>query len=294
MNYHKLIKTKQLRRSHLHIIRGALFEDIGKQDITTELIIPKDKNIKAVLLAKEECIICGLEIAGHVFRVIDKDIKFSPLVKEGQKIKRGAVVAKLKGKAGSILSAERVCLNLLGLLSGVATKTRSYVDKIKPYKVKIIDTRKTLPGLRELQKYAVRVGGGFNHRMALDEMILVKDNHLKVMGEEFWNIGFRQIKKTSHFEIEIEVKTLKEFKRALKLKPDIIMLDNMSLKDMKKATQLRNNLSANNKDPIPKLEASGGITLKNVRQIAKTGVDMISIGALTHSVKSPDLSLEVF
>jgi nicotinate-nucleotide pyrophosphorylase (carboxylating) len=270
------------------IVRHALLEDIGKGDITTQLTIPKNKNIEAVLIAKEECVVCGLEVAEKVFKTVDKDIKFIPLVREGRKIKKGKVIAKVEGKAHSILSAERVALNLFSLLLGVATKTREYVEKIKPYKAKITDTRKTMPGLRELQKYAVRTGGGFNHRMALDEMILIKDNHLQVTE------GYTQLPKVPKgYKIEIEVQNLEEFRHALRFKPDVIMLDNMGLADIKKAVEIVNNTVFTSHHPRTKLEASGGVEIEEVRQIAACGVDIISIGDLTHSVKSIDISLEV-
>ena len=184
-------------------------------------------------------------------------------------------------------------MNFLSLLCGVATKTRAYADKVKPYKARILDTRKTIPALRELQKYAVRIGGGYNHRMRLDEMVLVKDNHLKIIGDRLWVIGFKEIKNkiSSRIQTEVEVKTLKEFRKALKIKPDIIMLDNMNIKDIKKAVRIKNNLPPATCHLPPKLEVSGGITLNNVRGIAKTGVDMISVGALTHSVQAIDISL---
>jgi len=270
------------------IVRHALFEDIGRGDITTQLTIPKNKDIKAVLLVKEDCVVCGLEVAEHVFRVVDKDIEFSPQVKEGQKVNKGKVIAKIGGKAHNILSAERVCLNLLSMLSGVATKTRDYVEKVKPYKVKITDTRKTMPGLRELQKYAVRIGGGFNHRMALDEMILIKDNHLQVME------SLKQLPRVPKgYKIEIEVQDLKEFKHALSFKPDVIMLDNMSPEDIKEAVKIRNNTAFTSHHLPTKLETSGSVDIDSVKNIAATGVDIISIGDLTHSVKSVDISLEV-
>jgi nicotinate-nucleotide pyrophosphorylase (carboxylating) len=270
------------------IVRNALFEDIGKGDITTELTIPKNKKIKASLLAKEDCVVCGLEVIEHAFKVLDKKTKFLPLVKEGQKIKKGKTIARIEGKAHSILSAERVGLNLLSMLSGVATKTREYVEKVKPYKVKITDTRKTIPGLRELQKYAVRIGGGFNHRMALDEMILIKDNHLQVME------GFSQLPKVPKgYRIEIEAQNPDEFKHALKFKPDVIMLDNMSLDDIKEAVKIRNNTPFTSHHPQTKLETSGGVDIESVKKIAACGVDIISIGELTHSVNSVDISLEV-
>lgn len=266
-----------------HLIREALKEDIGKKDITTQFIIPKNKYIKAILLAKEDCVVCGLKVARLVFKIKDKNIKFKPLISEGQKIKKGRIIARLQGQARPILTAERVALNFLGHLCGIATKTRKYAQAVKPYKIKIMDTRKTTPGLRNLEKYAVRVGGGYNHRFRLDEMLLVKDNHLKVMQ------GYKKLPKIAgDYKFEAEVKNLKEFRQALKLKPDIIMLDNMSIKDMSRAVQIKDSLSK-----APKLEASGGIMLKNIRRIASTGIDMISLGALTHSVNSIDISLEV-
>lgn len=270
------------------IIRQALFEDIGKGDITTQLTIPKNKIIKADILTKDNCVVCGLEVIERVFKTVDKDTEFIPQAKEGQKIKKGKVIAKVEGKAQTILSAERVALNLLSMLCGVATKTREYVEEIKPYKVKITDTRKTMPGLRELQKYAVRIGGGFNHRMALDEMILIKDNHLQITG------GYNQLPKVPKgYKIEIEVQNLDEFKHALKFKPDVIMLDNMELEDIKKAVEIRNKTPFTSHHPPTKLETSGGIDLDNIKELAATGVEIISIGDLTHSIESIDISLEV-
>jgi len=267
------------------IIKIALREDIGKRDITTTAIIPKDKYAQAILLVKENCVICGLDIAAGVFKIQDKNIKFKPRVSDGRKMKRGEIIAYISGKAQSILTAERVALNFLSLLSGVATKTRVYVDKIKPYKVKILDTRKTIPGLRELEKYAVRIGGGYNHRMRLDEIVLVKDNHLKIETSKF---KIKDLIQRIHkkIKIEIEVKNLREFKETLEARPDIIMLDNMKVEDIRRAVILR-------KTAMPKIEASGNVNLNNVREIAKTGVDMISVGALTHSVKATDISLEI-
>jgi len=270
------------------IVRKALIEDIGKGDITTRLTIPEDKDIQAVILVKEDCLVCGLEAAETVFRTVDKNVSFSPLGKDGKPAQKGKVIARLAGKARSILTAERVALNLLSMMSGVATKTREYVKHIEPYKTKITDTRKTMPGLRELQKYAVRVGGGYNHRMGLDEMILIKDNHLKVTA------GYDKLPSVPKgFKIEIEAQNLEEFKHALRFKPDVIMLDNMSLGDIKKAVKIINNTSFNSHHPRTKLETSGGVDFKSVRKIAATGVDIISIGALTHSVESVDISLEV-
>jgi nicotinate-nucleotide pyrophosphorylase (carboxylating) len=270
------------------VIRHALVEDIGRGDITTQLTIPEDKEIKAQIIAKQDCLICGIGVAECVFQTVDKAAKFQPLVKEGRRIKKGKVVAKLEGKARGILAGERVALNLLTMLSGVATKTRRFVQAIEPFKTKITDTRKTMPGLRELQKYAVRVGGGFNHRISLDEMILIKDNHLKVTD------GFDRLPSVPKgFKIEIEVGNLDEFRHALRFKPDVIMLDNMSIADIREAVKIRNNTEFKSHHPPTKLEASGGVSLENVREVASTGVEIISVGELTDSLEAVDMSLEV-
>ena len=281
-------------REVTNIILEALKEDLGRGDITTQSFIPAEKSVKAVILAKEACVVCGLSLSGRVFKILDINVKFKALVKDGTAVKKGAVIAKLQGKARSILSAERVALNFLSHLCGVATKTRSFVKEVKPYKAKIIDTRKTLPGLRLLQKYAVRTGGGFNHRFSLDEMVMIKDNHRKVLGKKLWGIGLKKIKtRSGGLQMEIEVNNISEFKKALQIKPDIIMLDNMSVEDLRKAVNIRNLLAPGTHHPKPKLEASGGINLRNAKRTASTGVDTISIGELTHSVKSPDISLEI-
>lgn len=272
---------------YIPLVRLALKEDLGKRDITTELLIPKDKIVNAVILAKQEFVVCGLQFAGAAFTITDSNIKFSSSVEEGDEVGKGAVLARIQGKACSMLTAERVALNFLSLMSAIATKTRKFTQAIKPYKVKIVDTRKTIPGLRLIQKYAVRIGGGYNHRMSLDEMVMVKDNHLQLLG------SYRNMKKLGNrYKIELEVDNLKQFAEALELNPDIIMLDNMPVKDMKKAVVLRNNLKKS-RQPVPQLEASGGITLKNIKNIASTGVDTISIGELTHSIDSVDISLEI-
>jgi nicotinate-nucleotide pyrophosphorylase (carboxylating) len=270
------------------IVRRALIEDIGRGDITTQLTIPADKQIKARIMAKEPCIVCGLEVAERVFKITDTDISCVVLSRDGRQVKKGKALARLSGKARSILTAERVALNLLSMMSGVATKTREFVRHIEPYKTKITDTRKTIPGLRELQKYAVRIGGGYNHRIGLDEMILIKDNHLKVTA------GYDRLPSVPKgFKIEIEAQNLDEFRHALKFKPDVIMLDNMGLTEIKEAVKIRNNTTFNSHHPRTKLEASGGVDLKTVRSLAASGVDIISIGELTHSIKSIDISLEV-
>ena len=265
------------------IIKIALKEDIGVNDITTNTFIGPKKIAEGIFMAKEDLIVCGLGVVSQVFKAQDKTIGFSPVAKDGDCVKKGNTIAKVKGNARNILTAERVALNFLSLLSGISTKTRKYVDACRPYKTKIIDTRKTIPGLRLLQKYAVRIGGGYNHRLTLDEMILIKDNHLQVIG------GINKLLKlTNKYKIEIEVKNLKEFRHALTLKPDIIMLDNMPVKEMKKAVEMNKSVI----NPVM-LEASGGITLNNVKSIASCGIDMISIGGLTHSIDAVDISLEI-
>jgi len=262
------------------IIKTALAEDIGYGDITTRLLISKNKKIQAKIIAKEKFLLCGVNIAREVFKTVDRSIKFKQKVKEGSWIQKNDIIAEICGRACSILSAERVALNFLSLLCAIATKTKKFVKAASPYKVKILDTRKTIAGLRILQKYAVRIGGGYNHRFSLDEMILIKDNHLKI------NKGCIMLPKASkRYKIEIEAQNLKEFKRALALGPDIIMLDNMSISDIKKAVKL-------NRSAL--LEVSGGINLANIKKYASCGVDIISIGELTDSVKSVDISLDIF
>lgn len=286
MNYLNHVQIKE-------IVAKALREDIGKADITTGFVIPAGKRVKAVLLAKEDFVVCGLDIARLAFRQKDRNLSFVPLVKEGAAVKNGKSIARIEGNARPILIAERVALNFLSLMSGIATNTRRFVEAVKPFKVKIMDTRKTLPLLRGLEKYAIRAGGGYNHRMRLDEMILVKDNHLKIIGgySGLAKLLRNTVSPRDH-KIELECENLEEFMQALILNPDIIMLDNMSIKDMKKAVIMRNRFSTSITYLRPALEASGGITLENVKAAASTGVEMISIGALTHSVVSVDISLE--
>jgi len=267
------------------VVKAALLEDTGKGDITSEFSIPKSRKIEARLIAKEDFVACGIDVAREVFKKVDSGVKFIPQVKDGAKVRNNAVLARMYGSAKSILKAERVALNLLSLLSGVATKTNKFVKKIGGRKTKITDTRKTIAGLRELQKYAVRVGGGFNHRISLDEMILIKDNHLKILG------SFAQLPAVPKgYKIEIEAQDLKEFRHALSLKPDVIMLDNMPIKDIKEAVNLRNKILSSRRIL---LEASGGIGINNISKYAATGIDIISVGELTDSVKSIDISLEV-
>ncbi|MDD5465274.1 MAG: carboxylating nicotinate-nucleotide diphosphorylase [Candidatus Omnitrophica bacterium] len=268
------------------IIEQALIEDTGKGDLTTLLMLPKNKKIKAKIIAKENFLLCGIDAARQVFKTVDRRLSFIQRIKEGRQVRNGEVIAVISGMAKSILGAERVALNLLALLSGIATKTNQFVKKIRPYKTKITDTRKTLPGLRELEKYAVRIAGGYNHRMRLDEMVLVKDNHLKILA------GLTNLPEiTKGCKVEIETQNLKEFRHVLNLQPDIIMLDNMRIKDIKEAVRIRNNTKFKKHKTL--LEASGGIDLGNIKKYAATGVEIISVGELTDSLKSVDVSLEV-
>jgi nicotinate-nucleotide pyrophosphorylase (carboxylating) len=228
--------------------------------------------------------ISGLKVAAMAFKLVNRAIKFTPRIQDGDIVKKGALIAAISGNARAILAGERVALNFLSLLSGISTKTLAYVNAVKPFKTRILDTRKTIPGLRLLEKYAVRAAGGYNHRMSLNEMIMVKDNHLKIMP------GLNRLDRLpAKYKVEVEVENLAQFLLALNLHPDIIMLDNMPVRDMKKAVRIRDRLLHRR----PQLEASGGITMNNVKKVASTGVDAISIGELTHSVDSVDLSLEV-
>lgn len=274
MDYAKL--TPQVIKS---IVKNALAEDIGSGDITTRLFIPKNKKIIAKIVAKDNFVLCGMPVVKEVFKTLDPGLKFKQKLREGAHVKKNTVLAVISGEAGGILTGERVALNFLALLSGIATKTKKYVKAITPYKIKILDTRKTIAGLRLLEKYAIRTGGGGNHRFSLDEMILIKDNHLKI------NRGCIKLPKQARkYKIEIEAQNLKEFKYALSLKPDMIMLDNMKIEDIKKAVKL-------NKSSL--LEVSGGIKLNNIKRYAACKVNFISIGALTDSVESVDISLDI-
>ncbi len=233
--------------------------------------------------------LCGTTIAMAVFVMRNSRIKFMPLAMDGERIRPEQQIAYIEGDAKAILSAERTALNFLSRLSGISTLTAEFVEAIKPYKAKIMDTRKTTPGLRLLEKHAVKAGGGTNHRIGLHDQVLIKDNHLAAMGYD-WNAVARAIKSSQRrkVKVEVEVQDLKQFNEVLKINPDIIMLDNMNLKDIKAAVALRNK----GRHGL-RLEVSGGVNLKNVNKIASTGVDMISIGALTHSVKAVDFSLEI-
>jgi len=285
---------KLAREKALPIIMAALGEDVGGGDITSGAIFEKDMIVLADIVAKEECVLCGVDVAKWVFTVLDERIIFRSIYNDGAVVKKGKKIASIKGSLKNILTCERTALNFLSRLSGVSTLTAEFVKKAK--KTKIFDTRKTLPGLRILEKYAVRVAGGCNHRMGLWDQILIKDNHLALCSIED---AIKRAKDKHYKNIEVEVDNLKDFRKAMDSGADIIMLDNMSVEDIRKAVKLRCSMldarcsMLDARCSMPELEASGGINLDNVAKIAKTGVDRISIGALTHSAPAVDFSLEI-
>ncbi len=274
------------------LVRMALDEDVGKGDATTRALIPREAKAKATIRAKEPGVIAGLKVAELVFNTVNRQIRFVAKLKDGERVKKGQLIAEVRGSARGILTAERTALNFLQHLSGIATLTRKYVEAVKPYKAKIYDTRKTTPGWRILEKYAVKVGGGENHRMGLWDAVLIKKNHIKVFSQ-VGKSKSRNIKelinlikeKVRGMKIEVEIGNLRQFREAIEAGTDIIMLDNMSLAQMRKALEFIRDKTF--------LEASGRITLKNVREVAKTGVDMVSIGEITHSAPALDISLEI-
>jgi nicotinate-nucleotide pyrophosphorylase (carboxylating) len=284
------MSTGQLSEKQVEaIIEIALEEDAGQGDVTSEALIPTDLTGKATILVKEKGVLAGIDIARRVFQYIDPMLQVEVLIKDGSPIKPGDIAATIDGSVISILEAERTALNFLQRLSGIASLTAAYVDRVKGTEAKIYDTRKTTPGIRLLEKYAVRMGGGQNHRMHLAEAVLIKDNHiaaLRAMGMNLSEIVAKARENAPEgITIEIEVTSVKEAEEAIQAGADIIMLDNMSAADMKQAVEKGAGRV--------KFEASGNITLGNVREAAMTGVDMISIGALTHSYKALDISLEM-
>jgi len=266
----------------------ALAEDIGGGDITSTLTVAAGRRARGRLLAKAAGIVSGLEVAGEVFRRVDPTIVFTPLVADGDAVAAMTPIATIEGPARSVLAGERVALNLLQRLSGVATLTARYVDAVRETKARIVDTRKTTPGMRALEKVAVRHGGGHNHRFGLTDGVLIKDNHLAAVG------GADRVARAVRLarqgaphtlRIEIEVTTLDELAQALEAGADIVLLDNMEIADLRKAVAMTAGRAL--------LEASGGVTLESVAEIAATGVDLISVGALTHSAPALDISLDL-
>ena len=267
------------------IISNALKEDMGTGDITTNATISEDKVAKGRFIAKEDGIICGLWVCQRVFETLDKNAKFTALKKEGEAAKNGETIAEISGSAKNLLTAERTALNLLQKMSGIATKTAAAVAQIEGTKAKIADTRKTTPGLRALEKYAVLAGGGANHRFNLSDGILIKDNHIAAAGGIAAAVGRAKANAPHTLKIEVECETLEDVKEALAAGADIIMLDNMANAEMKAAVELVGGRAI--------VEASGNMGDKDLSEAAATGVDIISVGALTHSARSLDISLKI-
>ena len=277
------------------VVRGALLEDRAADDITTGTLVPSELQGTARIIAKADGVLAGVEVAESVFRVVDSSLQFEGVLTDGARLRAagasqdGDIIAELSGSVASILKGERVALNFLQHLSGIATETSRYAREVADYRAVILDTRKTAPGLRDLQKYSVSVGGGTNHRRDLSDGVLIKDNHIAAGRLNELSLGdvVRRMRDTapSAWEIEVEVETLKQVDEAVAAGADIVMLDNMTPSEMAEAVRVVGGRALT--------EASGGITLENVREVAATGVDRISVGALTHSVTGLDISLEL-
>lgn len=267
------------------ILKNALREDISYIDITSEYLIDENLKGEAVIIAKEKGVVCGIDVASLVFCIVDNSTEFIKLKKDTDLVYKDEAIAKVSGSLKSILKAERVALNFLQRMSGIARNSRELVDLVKDLDVKVVDTRKTTPGLRVLEKYAVVSGGAFNHRFNLSDTVMIKDNHIKAIGSIKEALKKVKSKVPHTTKIEVEVEDLKQLREALEAKADIILLDNMNIKDMKEAVKITNNKAI--------LEASGNINSKNIREVAETGVGIISVGGLTHSFKSMDISLNI-
>ncbi len=271
------------------LIQSALKEDIGRGDITSEAIISSPSRGKAEIVAEEEGILAGVELAKEVFRLVSwEKVEFSYSLKDRDILVKGEPILIVESETLNILKGERTALNFLSRLSGIATLTKKYVDLTHPFKVKILDTRKTTPNLRLLEKYAVKIGGGFNHRFALDDGILIKDNHIKASGGVKEAVARIRRSLSPFKKIEVEVDGLSQVEEALAAKADIIMLDNMSIEEIREAVKL---IRESDKEAL--IEVSGGIDLANVVEIARTKVDLVSVGQLTHSARSLKMSLNL-
>ena len=276
-----ILFTSQIQQ----LFRIALEEDIGPGDLTTLPTIPGNHRSTALFRAKADCVVAGLPLLENIFRLIDPDIRVKQIGRDGDRIARGTVVAEAAGTTRVLLMGERTTLNILQRLSGTATLTRRYVDAVKGFACKIIDTRKTTPGLRTLEKYAVRMGGGTNHRLGLYDAALVKDNHIAAAGSIA--LAVEQVRRHAPFMVKVEVECgdLKQVQEALDAGADVIMLDNMGTGKMAEAVKLV--------DHRAWVEASGGITVDTVREVAETGVDYISVGAVTHSAPAADFNMKL-
>ena len=266
-------------------INNAIAEDINYLDVTTDYLIPEEHTSNAYYVAKDTGILCGIEIAKRVFEIVGNDVDFDILIQDGTKVNKGDIIARMKGNTATLLKGERTALNILQHMSGIATATNKCVELVQGTNAQITDTRKTLPGLRALQKYAVTVGGGKNHRYNLSDGAMLKDNHIDAYGGITPAVQALRGKIGHMVKIEVEVRTMDELKEALSVGADVIMLDNMSCEQMAECVKFV--------DGKAKLEASGNITAQNIREVAQTGVDIISLGALTHSVKCFDISMRI-
>jgi nicotinate-nucleotide pyrophosphorylase (carboxylating) len=267
-----------------NILRLALEEDIGNGDLTTTLLIPENQKSRALVVAKENFIVAGMPFAWEVFNIFDSRTEFNLFFDEGSKVRKGDMIAEIRGETRTLLSCERVALNILQRLSGIATLTNKFVEEVKGTSARIVDTRKTTPGLRFMEKYAVRIGGGNNHRFGLYDGVLIKDNHIEAAGGI--KAAVTLARRSRHLsKIEVEVESISDLKEALSAGADVIMLDNMSVEDMRAAVATVKGRAVT--------EASGNITLKRVRDVAETGVDLISVGALTHSAPAADISMKI-
>ena len=268
------------------VIEVALKEDMPRGDITSENIIPSDSESEAIILAKEQGILAGIKVAGRVFRKIDPTVHFKNAFEDGQVFKKGDILARLKGNSISILKGERTALNFLQRMSGIATTTRKFVRALEGTQTKILDTRKTTPSLRFLEKYAVKMGGGMNHRFNLSEMVLIKDNHLKLVGSIRKAVKCSKKKVRKGTKVEAEATSLEDVKEAVQSGADMVMLDNMPFEKIGEVVKWV-------QGKVP-LEVSGKVTLRRIREIASLGIDFISVGSLTHSYRSVDISIEFF
>ena len=277
------VTSRTLPDAILAAIRNALAEDIGAGDVTTNSIVPPDAVMSGYIIAKQAGVVAGLDVAAATFSLLDRGVEFLPRVEEGGRVENRQVLADLSGLARALLTAERTALNFLGRMSGIATLTRHFVEAVAGTKTTILDTRKTAPGLRLVDKLSVQRGGGQNHRVGLYDMILIKDNHIDFAGSLAEAVS-RARGAGNGLQVEVEARTLEDVRAALELGVQRILLDNMSTEMISEAVTLTNGRA--------KLEASGNVTLENVRKIAETGVDFISIGALTHSARVFDMSLD--
>ncbi|MBI9073381.1 MAG: carboxylating nicotinate-nucleotide diphosphorylase [Melioribacteraceae bacterium] len=267
------------------IIDHALNEDVKNGDITTNTLIPGDKEVKAYMMAKADGVVAGLAVAERIFKKLNSEINFKALVNEGDRVTSQTRIVEIEGSYRAILTGERLALNFLQRMSGIATKTSEFVDAVKEYKTEILDTRKTVPGLRTLDKYSVKMGGGTNHRIGLYDMVMIKDNHIEVAGSITEAVKQIRANVASEIKIEVETKNLDEVKEALEAGADIIMLDNMNNEQMTEAVKLI--------DGKAMVEASGSINMERVKEVAATGVDYISVGGLTHSVTALDIGMYI-